>query len=119
MTKKSSPWVMLALIGLIAIGAAAIAAVIFNEIGPGAAPTPLPRFIMLDQADVPDPQITRTSLTEARAALESGQALVVDVRDKDSYQRSHVAGAVSVPFGELDQRLGELDKQKWIITYCA
>jgi hypothetical protein len=119
MTGKNSRWVPLALIGLIAIGAAAIAAVVFNVTGPGAAPTPLPRFITLDQINVPDPQITRTSLEETRAALESGQAIVVDVRSQDFYQRSHIAGAVSMPYGELAQRLIELDKRQWIITYCA
>ena len=119
MTGKNSRWAPLALIGLIVIGAALIATVIFAEIGPSAAPTPLPRSITLDQPEVPDPQITRTSLEDTRAALESGQAIGVDVRDTDSYQSGHIAGAVSIPYSEVDQRLGELDKQKWIITYCS
>ena len=119
MDRKNSRWMLLGLIGLIVIGSALIATVIFVDVGPNAAPTSVPRFITLDQTYVPEPQIKRTAVEEARTALESKQAIGVDVRDKDSYQRGHIAGALSIPYDELAQRLGELDKQAWIITYCS
>jgi hypothetical protein len=65
------------------------------------------------------PEIPRVSLDEARAALEMGSATFVDVRSADSYQASHVAGAISIPLDQLEARLAELDKGEWIITYCT
>jgi rhodanese-related sulfurtransferase len=46
--------------------------------------------------------------------------LVLDVRDRDSYGREHIPGAINIPFAELQRRLGEqpLPKDKTIVTYC-
>ena len=63
--------------------------------------------------------IPRTSAAEAKAAQESGNAIILDVRDPDSYEASHIPGALLIPLTELQQRLKELDKEKWIITYCT
>jgi rhodanese-related sulfurtransferase len=65
------------------------------------------------------PEIQRVSIDEAKAALDSGSALFVDVRSAEAYQASHISGAVNIPSEELEARLGELDKAQWIITYCT
>jgi ArsR family transcriptional regulator len=65
------------------------------------------------------PEISRVSLDEAKAALDAGTAVVVDVRSAEAYQGGHIAGAINIPLGELETRLGELDKTQWIITYCT
>ncbi len=65
------------------------------------------------------PEIQRVSIDEAKAALDSGSAVFVDVRSVEAYQASHVSGAVNIPLEELEARLGELDKAQWIITYCT
>ena len=65
------------------------------------------------------PEIQRVSIDETRAALDSGSALVVDVRSAEAYQGSHISGAINIPLEELESRLGELDQAKWIITYCT
>ncbi len=65
------------------------------------------------------PEIQRVSIEEAKAALDSGSAVFVDVRSVEAYQASHISGAVNIPSEELEARLGELDKAKWIITYCT
>jgi len=74
-------------------------------------------------------QITR-EFFEDRATLEpvdrerliecvqSGEALVIDVRDALEYAAGHVAGAVSVPLDELEQRLADLPKDREIVAYC-
>ena len=69
--------------------------------------------------EIPFPEIDRVGLEAARAAQADGSAVIVDVRDPSSYAASHIPGAVSLPLAELDQRLGELDPQAWIITYCT
>ncbi|MBI5352052.1 MAG: hypothetical protein HZB50_05395 [Chloroflexi bacterium] len=65
------------------------------------------------------PEIQRVSLAEAKAALDSGSALFIDVRSAEAYQGSHISGAINIPLEELEARLGELDKAQWIITYCT
>ena len=63
--------------------------------------------------------IPRVTVAEAKAAQENGSAIILDVRDEESYTNSHIAGALLIPLTELQQRLKELDKEKWIITYCT
>ena len=65
------------------------------------------------------PEISRVSLDDSKAALDSREAIFIDVRDASAYAESHVPGALSIPLAELDERLGELDPSHWIITYCT
>ena len=65
------------------------------------------------------PEIQRVSIDDAKAALDSNSAVFVDVRSAEAYQASHISGAVNIPLEELETRLGELDKARWIITYCT
>jgi hypothetical protein len=67
----------------------------------------------------PLPQIERVSLPDAKAAFDGGSAVFVDVRDAQSYASEHLKGAKSIPLGEIPNRLGELDKNAWIITVCT
>ncbi|MBK8567393.1 MAG: metalloregulator ArsR/SmtB family transcription factor [Saprospiraceae bacterium] len=46
------------------------------------------------------------------------RALLLDVRPTDEYASGSLPGAVSIPIGELPQRLGELPRHLTIITYC-
>ena len=61
----------------------------------------------------------RISIQETQAAIEAGNALVVDVRDEAAFKASHVKGAKSIPLQQFDKRSGELPAGKLIITYCA
>jgi hypothetical protein len=79
-----------------------------------AAPTPEAAFV-----EKVYPEIQRVSIDEAKAALDSGSALFVDVRSAEAFQASHISGAVNIPSEELEERLDELDKAQWIITYCT
>ena len=65
------------------------------------------------------PEIERVSLEEAKAALNAGIALFVDVRGADAYAMSHIPGSLSIPLAEIETRLSELDPNQWIITYCT
>ncbi|HEX4960274.1 MAG TPA: rhodanese-like domain-containing protein [Thermoanaerobaculia bacterium] len=61
----------------------------------------------------------RISVAEARQALAKGEAVLVDVRPKESYDASHAQGAISLPLSDLGSRAGELPKDKLVITYCT
>lgn len=43
---------------------------------------------------------------------------LVDLRDRISYEESHIRGAVNIPYEELQQRMPELPLQRLIILYC-
>ena len=61
----------------------------------------------------------RISLAETQAAIAAGKVVIVDVRDEGAYKASHIKGAKLIPLAQVEQRAGELPKDKLIITYCA
>jgi 3-mercaptopyruvate sulfurtransferase SseA len=61
----------------------------------------------------------RIGAAEARQALAKGEAVLVDVRPKESYDAEHAQGAILIPLGEVAARSGELPQDKLIITYCT
>ncbi len=65
------------------------------------------------------PEIERVSPEDAKAALDAGTAVFVDVRGVDAYNMSHIPGSLSIPLAELESRLTELNPNQWIITYCT
>lgn len=50
--------------------------------------------------------------------LESRKGLILDVREVAEYAFGHIEGAKSIPMGELESRLGELDKNEEIYVIC-
>jgi 3-mercaptopyruvate sulfurtransferase SseA len=63
--------------------------------------------------------VRRITPVEARAAIEKGQAVIIDVRGEDSFKAGHVKGALWIPVGDISSRAGELPRGKMIITYCS
>jgi rhodanese-related sulfurtransferase/rubrerythrin len=49
---------------------------------------------------------------------KKGEIVLVDVRQPEEYEAGHIPGAVLIPLGELENRYGELEKDKRILTYC-
>ena len=78
--------------------------------------TQTPANLPLTEAEVP-----RVSVQEAKAAFDSGAAVIVDVRSAEAYEASHVAGAMNIQLGEIETNPTglNLDKDQWIITYCT
>jgi 3-mercaptopyruvate sulfurtransferase SseA len=68
-----------------------------------------------------DAEVSRVPANQAKAAFESGDAVIVDVRGADAYARSHITGALEVSLSAIqtDPANLPLDKNKWIITYCT
>jgi 3-mercaptopyruvate sulfurtransferase SseA len=74
-------------------------------------------LLPVSEADVP-----RISVRDAKAALDSGAAVIVDVRSAEAFASTRVAGAISIPLQNFEgsgvQNLS-LEKDQWIITYCT
>jgi hypothetical protein len=79
-------------------------------------PTQTAPRLPVTEADVP-----RVTVDNAKAALDAGIAVIVDVRSKEAYDASHIAGALFIPLSDMEnnpEKFG-LDKDQWIITYCT
>jgi rhodanese-related sulfurtransferase len=50
--------------------------------------------------------------------VQAGEVVVLDVRPTEEYQAAHIAGAISIPLGELEQRLETFPKDREIVAYC-
>jgi hypothetical protein len=104
-------------VGLIIVAAAIV--LIVTPSSPAAnvtAPTQPPA---IQPAEDTYPEIPRINLADVKAAFDAGTAVFVDVRDGDSFAAAHIPGALSIPLLELEDRLGELNRSDWIITYCT
>ncbi|MWC30785.1 sulfurtransferase TusA family protein [Paenibacillus sp. MMS18-CY102] len=59
------------------------------------------------------------SADELQVRLAGGEAIIVlDVREPAEYAFQHVAGAISIPLGQLENRFGELASDKVIAVIC-
>jgi hypothetical protein len=73
-----------------------------------------------------DPPVTeaglpRITVEDAKAAVDIGEAIIVDVRSTEAYAISHIKNAVSIPLVNIENNPASLslDKNQWIITYCT
>jgi rhodanese-related sulfurtransferase len=62
------------------------------------------------------------SLEEAARLDERQEALFVDARPRDAFAAGHIAGALNLPFQEVDHYFVEvadrLDPEKTLVAYC-
>jgi rhodanese-related sulfurtransferase len=66
--------------------------------------------------------VPRISIAELRTLQAADNAIVIDVRDAQSFATGHIPGARSIPLGTLldSARVGELKATpKEIVLYCA
>lgn len=50
--------------------------------------------------------------------VREGRVVLLDVRPPEEYAAGHIQGALSVPIGDLEQRLRELPRDQEIVAYC-
>ena len=96
------------------------------QVAPSARPTAMP---VIDEDNVvlnpegPDPIFTEgrfISAGELKAALDQEASLIIiDARPPSDYLLGHIAGAISVPFYDVESALGFLPEDVWIVAYCA
>jgi hypothetical protein len=51
-------------------------------------------------------ELEKISVDELQARLRSGDVILIDVRPREEYQAGHLPGAISIPLGELEPRVG-------------
>lgn len=61
------------------------------------------------------------TLEQARDALEKSSAVLVDIREPDEQSAGVAKGALAIPMGQLEKRLGDITKSKTqpLILICA
>ncbi|MDX6408281.1 MAG: sulfur-carrier protein adenylyltransferase/sulfurtransferase [Gaiellaceae bacterium] len=66
-------------------------------------------------------EISEIDATHARDRIESGEPVVIDVREQDEWDEGHIAGAVHVPRGHLESRIERLapDPARPVVIYCS
>lgn len=62
----------------------------------------------------PEPVQMQDLLSRAR----SGDVIILDARPANEYQAGHIAGAISVPIDDLQDRLRSLPADKEYVAYC-
>jgi hydroxyacylglutathione hydrolase len=62
--------------------------------------------------------ITAITPGEAAADIESGRAVVLDVRDEHELRTGTLNGAINIPLGVLADHMDELPRDKRIVVYC-
>lgn len=67
---------------------------------------------------IPGEPYVRLSPDEAKAILDSEDAIVIDVRNKDEWEEGHVAGAKWLPVEEVISRFDELPKSGKLLFIC-
>ena len=55
----------------------------------------------------------------AAGTPDSGDFLLLDVRDRESFAAGHIKGALSVPVSELKTLMAGLPKDRELVTYCS
>jgi len=63
--------------------------------------------------------VDRIAPDEARAQVEAGAAVFVDVRSEAAYQHGHLPGAILMPGGVPESGYDELPDDRLLIFYCA
>jgi rhodanese-related sulfurtransferase len=57
---------------------------------------------------------------EVKRALDRrADFILLDARASSDFEVSHITGAVSVPYYEVEKHLAKLPKDAWIVAYCS
>ena len=65
-----------------------------------------------------DSTIQTISVTDARNISADGQAVFIDMRDPDSYERAHIQGAIRIDDSNVEEFIAATDKANTYVVYC-
>lgn len=113
---RSLPWLPLILIvgGLIVM----LAVFLTRANAPAVVEAPATPAV-LDTTGLPFPDVPRISVADTHERVESGTAIIVDVRTAEEFAEAHIPTARLIPPSELEARHQELPGSAEIITYCT
>lgn len=101
--------------------AVAVAPALLAAQAPAQAPVPAPAPAAAP-APTPAPPLDESKRVKAEdidALLAKGEVVVLDVREpSELVETGTVTGAIHIPLGQLESRLGELPKDKVILAAC-
>ena len=60
---------------------------------------------------------TEVTIDDLADAISHG-AYVLDVREPDEFAEAHVPGAVLIPLGQLEERIGEVEDGSRVFVIC-
>jgi rhodanese-related sulfurtransferase len=66
----------------------------------------------------PQEPFTRITVSEAKAMLDNGDAVLIDVREPHEYAEDHAAGATLIPLNSVWARQSELPEDKDLLMIC-
>jgi rhodanese-related sulfurtransferase len=73
--------------------------------------------------EIHDRRLVIDDIKIAKLSYDGGKTLFVDARSNDDYWEGHIKGAISLPVGEFDEKVGNLldnySPDQSIITYCS
>lgn len=56
-------------------------------------------------------------VTDLKKRIDAGEnLLIVDLRDEPEFKKGHIAGAVNIPIGEFESRIGEVENTNKRLT---
>lgn len=70
------------------------------------------------QTPAPD-NARRITADELHKLWEKNEVLIIDTRAEATYKEEHIKGAISVPSGDVGNRIDELPRNKMIVAYCT
>jgi hydroxyacylglutathione hydrolase len=83
----------------------------------GALDQPAPAFIGHPEVTSTASRLTARQLAGAQAAVPG--LVLLDVRGPGEYGQGSIEGSVHIPLVQLRERLGELDPDRPVVTFCA
>lgn len=103
--KGSRLWtyVLLGALGVVAVVAVVYMAGNWSATSSPAAPvSTAPQAESGEQAgEIPNPEVPRIPLAEAKDRYDGGTALFVDTRSQEAYKSAHISTAISIPLADL------------------
>ena len=106
---RTTLWVTLA---TVAVAAVILVAIVLTR-QPGASPT------ATNTQTLPNPEVPRISLADARARFQQPGVVFLDTRSAQEYADSHISGAVNIPLPEIPTRFNEIPRDAEVIAYCT
>jgi rhodanese-related sulfurtransferase len=114
---------------LLLVFLAALVGIIYNLVNPQGipmlgtwSPKILPGGVIAPPSYTEGEDAPVINLSEAQAALNSGQAIFLDARKAEDYRQGHITGAVQLFLEEFDTQYprvkDRLPQDQTIITYC-
>ena len=66
-------------------------------------------------------EIDEVDAVRAKELIESGDPVIVDVREQDEWDEGHIGGAVHIPRGHLESRIEAAapDRTRQVLLYCS